>query len=369
MAKTPIDVSEWAQGASEPPEVTALKKEVNALRRKLTVREGAEALVVQAVKQAYLRPPDLKFPKAPLVATQGKGKQEIACLHISDTQIGKTTSTYDTEIAAKRIQLLTKRAARVVNTRRSSAKIEDLRVYLGGDMVEGEEIFKHQAHLIDSSVFEQAVKNTPAILARAIASLSASFRRIKVVCVVGNHGRPGAKGGAAHPKTNWDRVCYEVLRLMLMGPEDKPSELSKRLEFVIADSFYAVDYVFGWGNLLVHGDQIRGGGPSSVGGITKKMTGWQDAIEEPWDYLWFGHFHTFASGTHNARIWLANGTTESDNNYALEQLAATGFPCQRMAFFNEGCGLIADHQLFLAENGLRVPQKTRAEQWLNPPEK
>jgi hypothetical protein len=59
----------------------------------------------------------------------------------------------------------------------------------------------------------------------------------------------------------------------------------------------------------------------------------------------------------NHRILLANGTTESDNDYAQEQLAACGHPCQRLAFFNAKHGLIADHQVFLAE---RLPQRKRA---------
>jgi len=46
-------------------------------------------------------------------------------------------------------------------------------------------------------------------------------------------------------------------------------------------------------------------------------------------------------------VMLANGTTESDNEYAAADLSAAGEPCQRLAFFDEEHGLVADHQVFL----------------------
>jgi hypothetical protein len=322
---------------------------------------------VDAAARAFATPANLKFPRKPKVSTQGKGPREVAVLHLSDTQIGKTTRTYNTGIAGERIDDLVDRVIQIADMRRSRARVDDIRVYLGGDMIEGEEIFAHQAHLIDSSVFEQAVKNTPAILARAILKLSQHFRNIRVVCVAGNHGRNGPKGSHGHPQTNWDTVCYEVLKVMLIGPDDNPTPLAKRVEFDIARSFYTVDYIFDWGNLLVHGHQIGGGGSGfPLAGTTKKLLGWQDSIPEPWDYLWFGHFHTYASGTHNERVWLCNGTTESSNTFAQGVMAATGHPCQRLTFFDAERGLVADHQVYLDAPGERVPQKMRAEGWLPP---
>jgi hypothetical protein len=66
--------------------------------------------------------------------------------------------------------------------------------------------------------------------------------------------------------------------------------------------------------------------------------------------------------TLNHRTFLANGTFESDNEYAQEALAATGWPCQRLAFFNETKGLIADHQIFLTDD--RMPTRDKALSWV-----
>jgi len=187
------------------------------------------------------------------------------------------------------------------------------------------------------------------------------FEKVRICTVPGNHGRNGPRGTRAHPRTNWDRVIYETLGLMLLGPKDYPrKELAKRVEYKNSESFWYVDRVYDWGNLLVHGDQITGGFAGFPWyGTAKKAWGWIDAIPLPWDYLWFGHFHTYASAVLNARTFLANGTTESDNDFAQANLAAMGFPCQRLTFFDAAHGLISDSQVFLGEKGSRLPARVR----------
>ncbi len=349
-----IDLEEWAKESTEPdPEyVKLLKNEVRSLNQRLNKRIAIEQLVVQAVKETFSSPPKFKFPKLP--KTKKKGRVEIPALHISDTQIGKITDHYDTDIAKERIGKLSEKVAHIVDIHRSYADINEMRIWLGGDIVEGENIFPHQAHLIDSSVFDQAVKNAPRMLADLIVHQASRVDKVKVKCVVGNHGRPGGKYTPAHPRTNWDRVCYETLKLMLEPYRD-------RIEVCIAEPFWAVDYVWDWGNLIVHGDQISGGGGGFPSASTaKKAVHWARAHQIPaFDNLWFGHFHTYTSGTVNDIRFFANGTTESDNDFALEKMAAAGHPCQRLAFFDQDYGVICDYPVFLEKEGVIQPFKKR----------
>jgi hypothetical protein len=294
-----------------------------------------------------------------------KTSEEIAVLHISDTQIGKVTDTYNNAVAEKRLFRLIETTLKITELRRNAAKVDEIHVYLGGDMIEGEEIFAHQAHTIEESVYDQATRTAVEILGKCIMMLVQKFRKVKVLCVPGNHGRNGSRSTNAHPKTNWDSVCYTTLQYCLLGPSWNPrKELQGRLEFDYKDSWYVVDRIFDWGNLVVHGDQISGGYAGFPWyGTGKKAWGWIDSIPSPWDYLWFGHFHTYAGPvTLNRRVFLCNGTTESDNTFAQEKLAAMGYPCQRLCFFNEEHGLISDNQIFLDK---RVPSKTKALDWAN----
>ncbi len=367
MAETPEKAD--ASNELDGHEIRILKKQIADLKKRLIGTLTGERIIVRAVEQSYSDPPELIIPRAPKF-DKSKKPEEIAVLHISDVHFGKTTHNYDSATATERIHDLIKKTIKITDIRRSTAKINEIRVYLGGDLVEGEEIFPTQAHHIDESVFDQAVKTAPSVISSAILSLMEHFNKVKVVCVPGNHGRNGPKSTRAHPRTNWDNIAYAVIKLMIMGPigNERPG-MKERVEFVDAyddpkAGWFAVDRVFDWGNLIVHGHEIRGGFAGFPWyGTAKKAWGWIDTIPHPWDYLWFGHFHTYASAVLNHRTFLANGTTESGNEYAAANMAAAGFPCQRLCFFNRAHGIIADHQVFLTDE--RIPIRNRALQWLS----
>lgn len=341
-----------------------LRQENERLRRLIKRRDSIEDIICRTIGEAYIDPPSFKIPEPPKLLTPKGVDVEIAVLHYSDAQIGKVTPTYNTSVAEDRLMKLIQKTIQITNVRRTSAKIEEIHLYLGGDIVEGEQIFEHQPHEIDSSVFEQSIKAGSEMIVRAILLLLKNFKKVKVICVPGNHGRNGKYGGGGHKDTNWDSVCYATVRRILLGSPSFPrNELKGRLVFEDDYNWYAVDRIFDWGCLVVHGDQISGGTAGfPLNGANKKAWGWIDSIDQPWDFLFFGHFHTYASFTLNKRIVLANGTTESDNAYAQEQLAATGWPCQRLCFFNKKHGLISDNQVFLTDK--RKPNKQKMEDWL-----
>ena len=316
-------------------------------------------IVEAAVTAALTPPPSLKFPPAP--AKQGaKPSEEVAFMHLSDTQLGKETATYNSEVGCRRILDFFHKCIRLTEIRRNGATIKEVHLALGGDMIEGETIFGHQPHLIDQCVYDQACATAPTVIVEGILLLLANFERVKVVCVPGNHGRSGDKHGTNHPRSNWDNVVYSTVKAMLLGPPSAPRkdpEL-KRLEIVLADDFFVVDRIYDWGLLVVHGDQINGGGGGfPLAGTVKKMVGWSDALDSAWDYMYFGHFHTYQSGTLNHRQWYCNGTTECGNLFAQEKLAATGPASQRLQFFSREYGVIADMQVYLSDK--RTPQIKR----------
>jgi len=350
MSKKNPALKEFLSRDAEAESVADLRSQVRVLERRLRKTQSREATIVEAVQSALAAsPPVLRVPPTP---RRGRGRyDEIAILHLSDTQIGKITKSYDTQVAEERVLLAVQKAAYIADLRRKIARVDEIHVYLGGDMIEGEDIFPHQAHEIDSSLFDQACVNAPRIFSRAILTALEHFPRVKVLCVAGNHGRNGPKSTRANPLTNWDRVTYQVLLATLLGTKEAPrKELRSRLEFIAPEDFYVVDRVFDWGNLMVHGHQISGGFAGFPWyGAGKKAWGWIDAIDEKWDNLLFGHFHTPAMATLGYRRFYANGTTESDNEFAKEQLAAAGDPCQRLLFMDAKHGVVSDTLLYLTK--------------------
>lgn len=339
--------------------LSIVEEENRALKRTNIKDSKQQFRILEAFKSLYpegIKPPVIAKPSLSL----GKGRECIAVLHLSDTQIGKRTASYNSAVAEDRIaNILFAECIQTISMYRTSSTVKELRLYLGGDIVEGEELFPTQQHEIDSSVFSQAVKTAPQILFKLITKLLNVFEVVKVSAVVGNHGRNSQR---ASEKTNWDRVCYEVTRALLLGNGDSKEAiaLKKRLSFDISPDFYIVDKVFDWGNLIVHGHELQGGYSAFPwSSVVKTMAGWVDAIDEPWDNVFIGHLHTPTMITHNHRTVLFNGTTESHNNYAKSRLAAVGYPTQQLIIFEEERGIIGHHLLRLTKRPDRVPQRSR----------
>lgn len=339
------DLDEIIDGISEPgplpADVELLQIEVRQLRSKLRTLGGLGDLVVRAVEEAYTPPPKPTALRVRGVPKGSKADAEVAILHLSDMQLGKITDDYSMAVAAERIYAVVEKAVKITKRRRVTAPINEIRVYITGDMVEGEEIFPHQAHEIEASLIFQACRLGPEILTTAVMTLLEHFETVKVCCVAGNHGRV-SKGAAK--ETNWDNVLYYCTKALLRNED--------RLEFVISEREWLHDEVLGWGMFLIHGHQIKGGFAGYPWyGAGKRTQGWGDII--PYadeggevDYVWCGHFHTLAAAVVNYRMFLANGTVESRNEHAAANMAAAGHPVQRLVFVTERIGIINDHWLY-----------------------
>jgi hypothetical protein len=245
----------------------------------------------------------------------------------------------------------------IAELRRSRAKISRIRIYFAGDIVEGEGIFDGQAHEVERNLLQQACKDGPEIMTEAVLMALANFDEVWVGSVPGNHGRGAPKGSGFSKATNWDTVCALNARAALLGNEASPrKDFAGRLAFHVSEDFYFIDRIWAWGNLVLHGDQIRGWASIPWYGAKHMSQGWVDAVEQPWDNLFFGHFHTPAMATIGHRRWYCNGTLESDNTFAAEKLAACGTPAQRLFFFDAEHGIISDDLIELVP---REPTVTR----------
>jgi len=332
------------------PEIRRLQKQIKALNREIMENGGTEKLVRECCSELYQdRPTDLTMPKSP--KKQGKGPVQAVIAHMTDTQLGKITNSYDCTVAERRLMFFAQKVVQITDIKRKDSKITDLHLYLGGDMVEGEYgNYPSQPYDVSSSVIRQALVDAPDIFEPIIYFFLKHFERIHIFCVPGNHGRGGPHGATKHNETNWDRAFYWILRDRVLGSDNAPKEnMRARVDFFVpeGDQFWAFDRVLGWGNLLVHGDQIRGWAGIPFYGVQKKSHGWADSMPNDWDHLFFGHFHQIASGSINYRKWYCGGTPETDATYALEALAAAGPPVQRLCFVTEEHGIISDHPVYL----------------------
>lgn len=327
-------------------------RQANArLSRQLAEARASKAELVQAVYRAAsdaisgLTIP----PVVPPVKDARRRDAETAVAVLSDLQLAKVTPTYNSDVCEQRIEEYARKVAKLVEIQRSDHPVRDLRIYLLGDVVEGELIFGGQAHRIDASLYRQVVVDAPRILANFTRTMLGIFERVHVVTVIGNHG---ALGGRArkdyHPESNADAMAYEVTRQILSA--------EKRLTWAANSSpgerkWYAVDQIGSQGFLLFHGDQVKGGFAGFPWyGFGRRLGGWRNgAIAEPFNYAVSGHFHTPVRLFVNTITLWGNGSTESSNTYAAEELAAAGEPCQWLLFVHPERGVTAEYLVKLGD--------------------
>lgn len=308
-------------------------------RSKRTKAELVEAVYLGARDAATARGA-LKVPKPP--KDSRKASEEIAAVVLGDWQLGKRTSNYNTEVCEERINRLADKVERLVAIQRQDHPVKELRIWCVGDLVEGELIFPGQHWTLDSSLFRQVITDGPRILGNFITRMLAIFDRVKVVGVIGNHGAIGGRSRRdMHPESNGDRMMLNVVRQLF--------ESEERVVFEIPDDeWYAVDNVGEKGFLLFHGNQIRGQSGIPWYGYTKKVLGWATgSIPEKFEYTVSGHYHQACSFPLNKIMNYVSGSTESNNSYAQEQLAASGDPSQWLFFIHPKHGITAEHRVWL----------------------
>jgi hypothetical protein len=295
-----------------------LRREVFALRRQI------KELASEAIDTSYLRgliygmqkhdpnPPDwLVSQKAPNVF--GTPTLFLSDLHwaenVDPAQVNYTNQ-YNIEIARQRLYRIFETTVRLLRDYLApGAGYHGIVVPLGGDMLSGnihDEIRENN----DEQVLA-ALADLHDHLVEGIELLADEFGRVFVPCVVGNHGRldrkPRAKGAV---RDNFEWILYHFIA--------RHFEDDDRVHVVVSES---LDYIYRVHNtryLLTHGDQFRGGTgisgailPWSLGDHRKRKR--QDAINQSYDVMIFGHWHQLFWG---GGSFICNGSLKGYDEYA-----------------------------------------------------
>jgi hypothetical protein len=338
------DFEEDAQSADE---VARLKRQLNTLSRQLHETKhrhadyiaAVETAVQETIERIHIEP----VPRP--VLTTLTGGEEYAVPLLSDLQTGKITPDYNSEVAAERVRRYAEKIIELTDIQRLHHPVRHCHIPMLGDMLEGVTIFPGQQWLIDSTLYDQMFNTTPVILAEFVRTLLAHFETVTVWAVDGNHGRLGRRGDFG-PMDNADRMVYRVLALLL---RDEP-----RFELKMRDpqgerNWYQVMELGEYRAMLIHGDQIRGHSGFPWYGLGKKVNGWASGgVPERFTDLMMGHWHQRAMIPLNSKCVWVNGSTESTNTYASENLAAQSDPSQWLLFVDPAAGRVtASYGIYL----------------------
>jgi hypothetical protein len=316
---------------AEPPdnERDELRRALLRTQRQLAQAKAKTADHIDAVYQAA-RDAAVAIGPAPTVPAPKarKGRhEEVMLVHTTDWQVGKHTSSYNSEIAWHRlVDTFCRKVGRLAEIQREAHKVDRAVWLFGGDMLEGTNIFRGQVWEVDSTRFDQLFRVVAIMEAQLLFSLG-TFRTTEVVVECGNHGRLGRFGEDA-PGENLDLIAYQIVKDRLQRYIDKGR--------LVWNDHPGTDYVpFTVGNyrgLLIHADEIRSFGQTPMFAIHKRITAWKaGGIPVAFQDTYGGHYHTpFVIVLPDGHRYFGTGSPESGNQFASVVIGATSQPSQRV---------------------------------------
>jgi len=320
----------------------ALDRANRDIRKYKARNDRIAAVTIDACRDAVLAHPLDRVVRPPR-DRRTKGA-EVALLHMTDWQGAKVTPSYNTPVMRERVHRYVDKVERIVTIQRADHPVNACTLALGGDMIEGLWNFPTQPFEIDMTLFEQFV-TVSNLIVEVTRRLLGIFDTVTVVPEWGNHGRLGSKRDAVPKADNADRMTYELARQVLVASgetrltwQDCPEDI-QRLQ------------IGNYRALLMHGDEVGRAGFAAPSAWQAAGNRWK-AGAYGWDFqdIYLGHYHRHAqeplSDGLGAIYW--TGSTESENRYARDSMAASGVPSQRLHFIDPERGRVTTvHQVWL----------------------
>jgi predicted phosphodiesterase len=347
---TPEELAAAAVPEEESEQVAFLRQEnqrlSSALKKLRNRQEGLYEATFEAVNNAIR---GIKRPSVSKARTdKRRGTSEVACPILGDWQLGKESPDYNATVCAERIQRFSDKVRNLTDIQRADHPVKEAHVWLIGDLIEGELIFPGQEHELDVDFFGQVLVEGPQILEGFLRDMESHFERVKVAWVLGNHGRIGGRASKTMlPRNNGDRMLYYATKQLMERSGSKVEWLHCPREYT---DFYMIDEVGDTRVMLVHGDQIRGQMGLPYYGYRNAVQGWATGAlnnRESFDVMVAGHYHTRAVLTFNHRPVYMNGSPESMNAYAQENMKAMSRPEQTLLFMHPKHGVTAEYPCWL----------------------
>jgi len=272
-------------------------------------REMAELLAYILESVDHIKP-----RKVELDSPEGDG--ESFCILLTDWHIGKLYESeevthFSQEIASQRVDTL---IDHVVKLRRKymPQKFKECVVLLGGDMVDGSEIYAGQGYDQEYNPFDQLVfaKN---LLWKLLLTIKEYFPVTRVYGVPGNHGR---QSKTAPKDSNLDLYLYYALDIASENHTDLQITYPRKQFFL---------------NFDVNGKRLhlRHIAPSQTEtpAPRAKLGGWADQHE--YDIFCHGHFHTASLSYYHDRPIIQSGSLVGMDDLA-ESMGRPGMGMQML---------------------------------------
>ena len=344
------------------PRVAMLTRRVAELER----QEAAVADLMQAVTGAAR---DCPMPNVQAIARQRRKSDNAnavdVILHVVDVQYGMTVDPnevagggFNPDIVDKeRMPRYLEAVEGILRATTSTSELGTVWLAMGGDLVEGEDVFKGQAWHLAIDAGEQVVR-FGRMWAQAAARIASVVKELGgqtiMLSVVGNHGVHGGRSaGAVPPALSYDHLAY-ALSCEALRPNAKALNLTMHEDAQRARYF---EVCGGRIVLLTHGDQDRGGGLVGVPVVTglRNDLSVRLSTDIQHDLHLSGHYHRptgITVGAQAERLW--SGAWVGSTNLSSGRGGAS-LPSQQVIVMHPEYGLSALHRVRLVRSRTESP--------------
>lgn len=330
-------------------ELDALKKRNNVSAREIQkLNEQVDKLTktIESSEQILsqnLQPPTWLAPAKP------KKSSATLVVMLSDTHFDEVVvpeevdflNAYNRTIATMRLQKWTENVIKVSRHYLSGVTYDGVFLILGGDIFSGD--IHEELHDTNASTMLDSLLYWSEQLTASISLLAEEFGKVHITSVVGNHGRTTRKPRMKlRVKTNYDWLVTKMI--------ERYFEKDKRVTFQIPEGADSLVSIYGYGQLITHGDQASGGG--GIGGIWPPIMRLRArkaqrylATESNFQTMWCGHWHQLVQ----TPSLIINGSLKGVDEYAFINNFSFEQPQQALAVITPERGITIQAPVFCAD--------------------
>jgi len=263
-------------------------------------------------------------PTAPFVGAQAGTPMTVELL-LSDLQIGKLSSTYNSQVALARLREYARVALfQIEQKRQAGYRIEKIVLALIGDIIESDKKHENSGKATDSTTAEQIYDATTGIFELVVEPLAKLGIEMEVIGIVGNHDWDGHGMNMFMPGRSM--LSYPVYRLI-----EKITERAGyvNVRFNIPDGTYTTSEFYGQVALYEHGYGVA----NNEAALKKHKVNRSEQEQRHITYLRVGDKHTVTS--FNSGQLVVNGAFFGSGTGGGEYSEIAGYssiPAQVMLF-------------------------------------
>jgi hypothetical protein len=242
---------------------------------------------------------------------------------VVDRTIMQGLNEYNLKIMMNRVQSYYESIIEIATQTLSNYQFDEFVQWILGDMVSGR-IHEELIETADIDAVEQIM--IPAeLISGMLLELLKIFKRIKIVCRPGNHGRWSKKKSYKKPQYNWDYMMYRIIQLILKDQD--------RIVWDVDKAFYAVTEIEGYNFVSFHGDEIKSWMQIPYYGLNRHDNNLSQifgAQKKFYEYLLLGHFHAHTELPRTVGEIFINGSVKGADEYSFHKLGAAQPPIQKI---------------------------------------